>query len=242
MMRYAGNLFEFGQYYGVFGAPFHLPYPIEHDPTERNYLSNRLGKAIADYLCKDIYKAKYTHSYEGAMYAAGHPLIGERPDFYCDTGTQTFAVEAKGFTVTSVSDNKMMEHKAQSTSGPLLVNFSVASVAYDLYRNPKVKFYDPPSDDARYDKNLNLMLRTTYYRSILEFIKLSGWFEAEPSVEGAFDRFRSVQRGRRIDIILSKGIYQGAWQDVGWTIDSEKTSDEGRYVDLDGVGLALAMD
>ena len=60
--------------------------------------------------------------------------------------------------------------------------------------------------------------------------------------EGAFDRFRSVQRGRRIDIILSKGIYQGAWQDVGWTIDSEKTSDEGRYVDLDGVGLALAMD
>lgn len=239
MMRYTGNLLEFGQYYGVFGEPLHLPYPIEHDPTERNYLSNRLGKALADYLCKDVYKAKYTHSYEGAMSAAGYPIIGERPDFYCDTGTQTFAVEAKGFTVAAVSDNKMDAHKTQSTSGPLVVNFSVASVAYDLYRNPKVKFYDPPLDDAEYDEDLNLELRAMYYRAILEFIEISGLFEANPSTEGAFDRFRSVQRGRHIDIILSKGIYQGAWQDARWTIDSEKISDESRYVDLDGVGLVL---
>lgn len=239
MVRYTGNLFEFGQYFGVFGEPLHLPYPIQHDPTERNYLSNRLGKALADYLCKDVYKAKYTHSYEGAMSAAGYQIIGERPDFYCDTGTQTFSVEAKGFTVTSVSDNKMNKHKTQSTSGPLLVNFSVASVAYDLYRSPKVKFYDPPLDDAEYNEDLNLELRAMYYGAILEFIENSGWFEAKPSTEGAFDRFRTVQPGRGIDLILSKGIYQRDWQDAGWTIDSKKISDDSRYVDLDGVGLAF---
>lgn len=240
--RYLGNLFELTQYYDFIKGTIHPAYPLKDDPTERNYLSNRLGRAIADYLSKDIYKAKYTHSYECAMVAAGIPLTGKRPDFYCDTGTQAFAVEAKGFSVPSVSDNAMETHKTQSASGPILVNFTVASVAFNLYNQPKVKFYDPPSDNLTYNEDLNRLLRAQYYTTILTLIQNCGWFEKEPTSDGKLTRFRSLQRGPRIDILASDGISQGAWRDAGWHIDIEKSVTEYRYIDLDGIGLELVQD
>jgi len=81
------------------------------------------------------------------MELKGYPISGERPDFYCDTLNKQFAVETKGYSAQSVSDTSMKKHKAQSKTGPLNVHFSAANVAYNLYRKPKIKYYDPEGDD-----------------------------------------------------------------------------------------------
>lgn len=105
------------------------------------------------------------------MALKGYNIEGDRPDFYCDTFTEQFAVEAKGYSAQSVSDAQMSKHKDQSETGPLSINFSVASVAYNLYKKPKIKFYDPISDNVPYENDLNSRLRELYYQNVLFFIE-----------------------------------------------------------------------
>lgn len=84
------------------------------DPTEQGDFSTLVGKGVADYLAKRLLGAKFSHTYEAAMYAAGYQLSGPRPDFYCTTPTQQFAMEAKGLSQRSVSPIEMATHKRVS--------------------------------------------------------------------------------------------------------------------------------
>ena len=238
--RYMANFFEFSQHYNFFRGRIYPLNILAADPTERNYISNRLGRAMADHLSKSIYLARYTHSYECAMAIAGFQITGTRPDFYCDTGVQQFAVEAKGLSVPSVSDAQMAEHKIQSTSGPLPVNFSVASVAYGLYRRPKVKYYDPIQEGLEYQRTLNLSLRSNYYAAVLTFVSESGLFDREPTREGRQQRFRSRQLMNGTDILIDDEVFRSAWNDSAWSYDRDEEIGEAKFMDRDGIGVMQA--
>ena len=242
--RYLANFFDLFQNYDLIDGRIRPLWVLSSDPTEKNYISNRLGRALADHLSKSIYLARYTHSYECAMALAGLAITGKRPDFYCDTGTQQFAVEAKGYSTPSVSDMEMTGHKAQSSTGPLAVNFSVASVAYGLYQRPKVKFYDPPQEGAKYQRDLNLRLRANYYSAVLFFLTESGLFERSAAREGRNRRFRSRRLGNTIDILVDDDVFRSAWNERDWSYerDQQLNDAEGSFVDRDGVGVIITDD
>jgi hypothetical protein len=96
------------------------------DPTEKGHFSNLVGKGIADFLAKKIDNAKYTVNYEAAMRMKGMRIAGRRPDMLAYKTNETFAIEAKGY---SGGPKNMNEHKAQSQTGGIPVNFTIASVA-----------------------------------------------------------------------------------------------------------------
>jgi hypothetical protein len=137
-----------------------------YDPTEKNNFSNLIGKAVADFLAKKYYNTKLTQTYEAAMLEKGFPIKGSRPDLLCFTEKAQFSVEAKGFSVNSISENEMKKHKRQSKKGPLSVAFSVASVTYSIYDNIKSNFYDPPGDGEEIDRLLFNSLALKYYSNI----------------------------------------------------------------------------
>ena len=136
MFRFLGFWIEFFPYWKTSANGFHLPKVIYNDPTEHGQISNRIGKAFADFLAKKIYKAKYTHNFEDLMASDGYKIKGERPDLYCDSLTTQFAIEAKGYTRKSISNKEMDKFKRQAKeTWPISVHFSVASVAYNLYKD-----------------------------------------------------------------------------------------------------------
>lgn len=242
--RYLANFFDLFQNYDIVNGQIQPLWLLSSDPTERNYISNRLGRALADHLSKLIYLARYTHSYECAMALSGFPITGKRPDFYCDTGTQQFAVEAKGYSTPSVSDMEMTGHKAQSSTGPLVVNFSVASVAYGLYHKPKVKYYDPPRENAEYQRDLNHRLRANYYSAVLFFLRESGLFDTVSAQEGRYKRFISRRLGNTLDILIDDDVFRSAWNEQTWNYerDQELNDAENSFVDRDGLGVVMVYD
>lgn len=152
---------------------FSNPSPSFYDPTEKSHFSNLAGKAIADFLSKKIYKSKFTVNYEAAMKMDKRKFSFKvkRPDLIAFTSdNKSFAIESKGFTGGS---GKMDEHKKQSQSGPLSVDFSVASVSYNLYNKARCKFYDPENEKVKYDENLVKSLTKEYYSGLNSFIQLS---------------------------------------------------------------------
>lgn len=236
--RYASLFLEFAPSFWWPGHFSVLP-ELSSDPTEIAYISNRVGRAFADYFSKKIYGARFTHSYECAMVEKGFPISGERPDFYCDTLARQFAVEAKGYSAQSISDNQMVNHKDQSKKGPLPVHFSVASVSYNLYKSPKIKFYDPEDDNVPYDKETNTKLRKMYYESIFHFAESVADRRTQSEISDYFaynfySPFSSVRQ-----ILLHKVIVEKSWETTEWlsSIQYRDTEDEDIYIDVDGVGL-----
>lgn len=141
------------------------------DPTEKGQFSNIVGKAIADLLARRISGARVTLNYEGAMVANGNKIKGRRPDLYCIGQEYQFAVEAKGYEVGVISSSSMNKHKDQSRQGPLQVNFTVASVSYNLYHAMKAKYYDPHNDNVYFNIKLNQTLLNIYYRGLFEYLR-----------------------------------------------------------------------
>jgi hypothetical protein len=142
------------------------------DPTEKGQFSNLAGKAIADFLSKRIDRSLYTVNYEAAMRLKRMPLsLGgrqvRRPDLLAFTPSAMFAIEAKGF---SGGYGNMTEHKDQSQQGGIPVNYTIASVAYDLYNNVKCKYHDPFNDNIRFDNQLLSRLTKKYYRGLSAFL------------------------------------------------------------------------
>lgn len=242
--RYLANFFDLFQNYDLIDGQIRPFWLLSSDPTERNYISNRLGRAVADHLSKSIYLARYTHSYECAMALAGFAITGKRPDFYCDTGNQQFSVEAKGYSTLSMSDKEMNGHKAQSKTGPLAVNFSVASVAYGLYQAPKVKYYDPPLEDVEYQRDLNFRLRANYYSAVLFFLTESGFFEPTATQEGRYRRFISRRLGSTIDILVDDDVFKLAWNEQDWNYEREQELNDAdeSFIDRDGIGVIMGYD
>lgn len=243
LFRFSGFMLEFVQYWDFRYDHFTVPEIIFHDPTELGQISNRIGKGLADFLAKKIYGAKYTHNYESAMVQHGHPIKGKRPDLYCDTRTSQFAVEAKGFKATSVSPNQMLEHKSQSRQGPISVHFSVASVAYDLYGTPTVKFHDPVGKDNVYSKDVNQKLIAIYYRSILESIEYLG-MEPYSQVENVPVGYLAYRvpilppRGS-FYLLLHKSIVSEQWGEIEGFNPEYDEDDVFTYIDVDGVGMCI---
>ena len=236
--RYSSLLFEFAPSF-FWSAHFQRLPELVNDPTETAYISNKIGRAFADYFSKKLYGARFTHSYECAMELKGYPISGARPDFYCDALDKQFAVEAKGYSAQSVSDTVMQKHKAQSTTGPLEVNFSAASVAYNLYREPKIKFYDPEGDDIPYDGTLNSELRGLYYQRVLDFIKRV----ADQRIQSDFSDYFAYNIpnpfGAVRQILVHKAISEKSWDTTEWLTSIEHKDGENNefYIDVDGIGL-----
>ncbi|ATX80702.1 hypothetical protein Ga0123461_2301 [Mariprofundus aestuarium] len=246
--RLLGDICGFNQYWGNNPVSFELPNPFNNDPTETAYVSNRVGRAFADYLSKNIYGAIYTHCYEDAMVANGNPVAGSRPDFYCDDplNLTRFAVESKGYACATYSENEMNRilptrgPKLQSTTGPLRKDFSVASVAYNLYAEPTIKFYDPISTSTIYDKNLSQRLRSGYYESILGSINSLG-LERDTNIHDQnFVAYKIPIVSCSISkILLHQAIVKREWNNNEWLKEIGKNrKDEKYYIDNDGIGFA----
>lgn len=137
------------------------------DPTRKGQFSNLAGKAIADFLSKRINQSLFTVDYEAAMRMNNMPIVGGRPDLLAFSKKAKFALEAKGF---SGGPGNMATHKAQSKTGGIPVNFSVASVSYDLYNKVKCKYHDPFNDNVPYDNVLLRQLTSNYYKGLAEYL------------------------------------------------------------------------
>ncbi|MEB7888770.1 hypothetical protein NGK36_05600 [Hafnia alvei] len=239
--RYTSFFFDFIP--SFLGSNSFRKYPgLEKDPTETAYISNRIGRAFADYFSKRIYGAKFTHSYECAMALKGYNIEGDRPDFYCDTLTEQFAVEAKGYSAQNVSDAQMSKHKDQSETGPLSINFSVASVAYNLYKKPKIKFYDPIGDNVPYENDLNSRLRELYYKNALFFIESISDSRTQSefpdyyayNILYPFFPFRQFLVHKEI---VQREFIHTEWLTAMKNISSESQENDDLYIDVDGIGL-----
>lgn len=242
--RIVAQFIDFFQYWDDHNDCFCLPPVFENDPTEKNFVSNRIGKALADFCAKKYSGAIYTHCYEDAMSVNGHKIRGERPDFYCDTGSKQFAIEAKGFSRKSISENEMLKHKIQSGTGPISVHFTIASVAYDLYSSPKVKYYDPPNDGVEYDSETNLKLRSNYYTAILRDLKLFPFRLSERSFQDDYFEYPIVLGSRQISVIIHEDIIKEKWKKKEWLEEFKsqpQTLDFG-FIDVDGIGVRGTSD
>jgi hypothetical protein len=242
--RYLGFFFEWRQYWQSNPDYFSILSPFDNDPTERSYISNKIGCAYADYFAKKLYGAKFTHAYEDAMVRHGYPVKGERPDYYCDNLSQQFAVESKGLSKGAVSQNEMTNHKQQSQRGPVPVNFTAASVAYDLYQNPKVKFHDPANDNIEYSDEINLQLRSLYLSAVLDFLESLGAERSRSDYDNYFsfslDYLRTPVSEFRL--LVHRAIISREWMSNDWlegiNQNEERDADNyGPYIDLDGIGL-----
>lgn len=180
LMRALGMLLHYKDYisYSAFNNDkFSQPHISLSDPTEKAQFSALAGKAIADFLSKQINRSLFTINYEAAMRIQGLPIKGSRPDLLAFTNTHTIALEAKGRTQPTAGN--MSEHKTQAQSGPIPVNFSIACISYNLYNEVKCKYHDPENPETPYDENLLIKLSKDYYNSLNDFIKNKDIFPRE---------------------------------------------------------------
>lgn len=244
LYRFLGMMTEYAPYWNGASSSFTIPRIVKNDPTDLGQLSNRIGKAMADLLAKRIYGAKFTHNYEDVMVLSGHQLKGKRPDLYCDTTTKQFAVEAKGLSCKSVSRKEMAKHKAQSGEGPISVNFSVASVTYNIYDSMHVKFHDPVGEDAEYSVELNLKLRDAYYRSLLDMLerlRIKPYYQLDglPPNYVAYQLPELLQEGKHY-LLVHELIEKGWWEDLPSNDSPMFINEENVYVDVDGIGFGFS--
>lgn len=215
------------------------------DPTEQGDFSTLVGKAVADYLAKRLLGAKFTHTYEAALREKEHKISGARPDFYCTTPTQQFSMEAKGYSVRTVSEAEMAKHKAQSQSGSIPVNFSVASVAYNIYENLHCKFYDPVTEGTEFSFGENNELAKQYYRNLHEGLSA---YLAPDSIKYDGRQFDGYDispylftgtPNRPVTLLFDSRI-MGNIERENILEDEYSRIDEGEiYVDVDGIGMRV---
>lgn len=149
---------------------FSTPGKYFYDPTEKGHFSNLAGKAIADFLSKQIDNSIFTMNYEAALKILQVHDQNERPDLIAFTSDRKiFAIESKGYTRSSVSSLKMADYKRQSQTGGIFVDFSVACVSYDLYNKVKCKYHDPENEKVKFDESLFKKLTKLYYSGLNEF-------------------------------------------------------------------------
>jgi hypothetical protein len=245
--------------------------PIQlSDPTEKGQFSNLAGKAIADFLSKRIDQSIFTVNYEAAMRIHNPPIPltfngrpVRRPDLLAYTNHSRFAIEAKGF---SGGHGNMTDHKDQSITGGIHVDFTVASVAYDIYNQVKCKYYDPYNENVPYDNELLRKLSQNYYRGLSEFLNEKFFNFREVEFQG--EKFYEVELSYRyleklfpdefpfepiwyfeiIDLyrpslILPKKIRdfaeEGLTKDIKPFIFESKEQEDNIYIDNDRIGLQI---
>ena len=170
LFRILGMFFHYYPYLNIESYlhenKFSEPHLILQDPTEKSHFSNLAGKGIADFLSKRIDNSIFTTSYEAEMQLRGMPLNTRRPDLIAYSNRKKFAIEVKGF---SGGPGSMLEHKGQSKSGGISVNFSVACVSYNLYDRVYVNYHDPVEEDIPFD---NKSLSAGYFGVMVPLISV----------------------------------------------------------------------
>jgi hypothetical protein len=238
------NNFEYIDHPLFWGRQLHFHQNEDfYNPAKIAPFSKIIGDAIGDMFARRISGAKYTHIYEDALRERHQVCTGPRPDFYCDTGEKQFALEVKGRTEKSFSDNKMEKVKKQAGSGKLSVDFYIACVTYSIFDYQiKVKYYDPENEFAEYDRELAVILARKYYSQILsETLKLQ---ESENrTINGieceayALDNYGLIN----CKLLISKSIRN--WLNfTGTNIhlpEMKKYEEEFVFLDNDGVGIEI---
>jgi hypothetical protein len=213
------------------------------DPTEKGTFSMLVGKAIADFMAKRLYNANFTYTYEAAMVRFGFPISGSRPDLYCENGVDQFAVEAKGFSDSTMSPARLLTFKAQSQNGPIPVRFSLACISFNIYDNVQCKIYDPVNANAQYNKAANLALSSIYYSSLFE--ALESIAEAG-EIEIAGQRYLSYKipaiiqsvKMAPVSFLINSQIKQSL-SELGPRKPFKSYMNENIYIDNDGVGVKI---
>lgn len=234
------------------------PYNI-NDPTEKAQFSNIAGKGIADFLAKKIDNALHTVNYEAAMRIKKMSIAGSRPDLLAFTNKDTFAIEAKGYSNSSISCSEMSKHKNQSQAGTIPVNFTVASVSYNLYDKVKCKYYDPYNANIPFDEELLSETTKKYYSGIIGFLDFADHKEVKYKnesfyeidilssnfINGHYNRtfryfFHDLLHHNQLKMILPKNIE--VYSKEGLNIDTEPFLYDGNeeiYIDNDRIGLKI---
>jgi hypothetical protein len=241
---------EYLKFQDISASHFSEPPPVRRDPTEKGDFSTLAGKGIADFLAKKLSGAKVTHNYESAMTIAGFKVTGKRPDLYCIGTDFQFGLEAKGYSIGSISGNEMLKHKDQAISGPLLVHFSVASVSYNMYEKVYCKYHDPFNRNVRFNEAVNQELNRVYYSGIFEYLDFNVFRIEEDLIQNRRCFFidiigpgtpYSLYFGQsNLALILQHEFKKFTTKDFVKFNDDVIQGAE-FYLDTDGIGIGLRM-
>jgi hypothetical protein len=145
---------------------FGEPIPVLRDPTLKAHFSNLAGRALADFLGREIETSWATLSYEGVLIQSGLPLTGQRPDLLAVNPWRVVALEAKGYVKKFVSAAEIQKHKMQAGQGPLQRHAWAASVAYRLYEQARVKYLDPSDHQSPPDPSTTRVHLQRYFGDV----------------------------------------------------------------------------
>lgn len=98
LLRAVGMFFHYSYYLrgdDFRNNRFSRPPNALSDPTEQGQFSNLAGKAIADFLSKQIDKSLFTINYEAAMRAKNLRIKGKRPDLIAYSGNPCLPLNRK---------------------------------------------------------------------------------------------------------------------------------------------------
>jgi hypothetical protein len=189
------------------------------------------------------------------------PITGSRPDLLVFKNNETFSIEAKGYSRNSVSHMNMTKHKSQSQAGAIEipVNFTVASVSYNLYDKVKCKYHDPYNPDIPFDEELLSETTKKYYSGIKDFLEFSNYKEVKHKNESFYEIdilssyffnkyddkffryfFHDLLHHNQLKLILPKNIE--AYSKEGLNSRTEPflyDSNEEIYIDNDRIGLKI---
>lgn len=233
------------------------------DPTEKAQFSNIAGKAIADYLSKRIDNSFFTVNYEAAMRILGMPIRGQRPDLIAFSQNSMFAIEAKGY---SRGFGNMTIHKNQAETEVIPVNYSVASVSYNLYHKVRCKYHDPFNQDVSYNNEVLQKLTKNYYSGLEKFIENNffktriitinneKFYEVELSIKNnnevdhdlpfRHNWFEEISNSFHLRLILPGNIKEYASKGITNNLKPflhENINSDGNYIYIDNDRVGLKM-
>ena len=225
---------------------FSVPSNNMGDPTEKSQFSNNAGLAIADFLSKKINHAKFTIHYEAAMAQNNIAIHSSRPDLiaYCPHNI-CLAIEAKGLSDSSVSLAELNKHKNQSRNihPQLGITNSYASVAYNLYKRPKVYYIDPEFPNTFDNRTTLKDLSMKFYQNIMDE---TGYLNKKSCISGFYKVLLPNEDidfySKKIFLVLPEKIKDFAQNGLNdYPIFEQKNIDEDSnfYIDNDYIGIQI---
>jgi hypothetical protein len=242
---------------------FGEPIPILRDPTLKGHFSNLAGRALADFLGREIETSWATLSYEGVLIHSGLSATGQRPDLLAVNPWRVVALEAKGYTKTSISNSEMSVHKIQASQGPLKRHAWAASVAYRLYDQIRVKYHDPVDDEGPPDAEAARTELRRYFTDVeTAGDQLGGTVRTINQRAFVTIPLPDIVRGRvpldvdslsvldNVSLLIEKGIAARTSETLKRLEEQKNTrepapqlhmiSNESLFIDADGIGISTA--
>jgi hypothetical protein len=212
--------------------------PAIHDPTEKGDFSTIAGKAFADFLAKGILGATFTFTYEAALANLGLPITGHRPDFLCTLPNGQFSLESKGLGTPSVGPQVIDEAKTQAGSGAIQVQYSYASITYDLYGEPRCHLRDPTAGEVPAPRKPHRQLARAYYKEIIRDLSDHKQTATERVAEREFSSYPFQSLWGPLRFLVDRDVEARIRESDKVLRGFEPISDERYYVDRDGIGIS----